>query len=102
MYLPAYLRISYITYIHTHIHTYYIIGSACHTLYPKYVTNALQKALYTFDKQLPGFITPEAILHGVETRTSSPIQISRDSETLESVNVAGMFPAGEGAGEKKL
>ena len=72
-------------------YTTILIGSACHTIYPKYITEALQKSLTIFDKQMPGFITSQAILHGVETRTSSPIQISRNSDTMESVNVAGML-----------
>ena len=47
---------------------------------------------------MPGYITEEAILHGVETRTSSPIQITRTSDTLECLNIPNLYPAGEGAG----
>jgi uncharacterized FAD-dependent dehydrogenase len=73
-------------------------GSACHDIYPEYVTTALQKALQQFDRQMPGFVTPEAILHGVETRTSAPVQITRNPETLECVSLKGLYPTGEGAG----
>lgn len=51
-----------------------------------------------FDKELPGFISEEALLHGVETRTSSPVQIPRSSITYESTNIKGLYPVGEGAG----
>ena len=47
---------------------------------------------------MPGFLSPEAILHGVETRTSAPVQIMRDRRTYECVSMAGLYPAGEGAG----
>ena len=47
---------------------------------------------------MPGYITKEALLHGVETRTSSPVQIVRDKQSLESVWVTGVYPTGEGAG----
>jgi uncharacterized FAD-dependent dehydrogenase len=47
---------------------------------------------------MPGFITHDAILHGVETRTSAPVQIKRDPETLECLTITGLYPAGEGAG----
>jgi uncharacterized FAD-dependent dehydrogenase len=47
---------------------------------------------------MPGFITHDAILHGVETRTSAPVQIKRDPNTLECLTVKGLYPSGEGAG----
>lgn len=70
----------------------------CHEIYPAFVTEALREALLRFDKEMPGFITPEALLHGVETRTSCPVQIARDKVTLQSKNVRHLFPVGEGAG----
>jgi hypothetical protein len=48
--------------------------------------------------QLPGFISEEALLHGVETRTSSPVRIPRSNETYESTSLKGLYPVGEGAG----
>jgi uncharacterized FAD-dependent dehydrogenase len=51
-----------------------------------------------FDKQIKGYYREDAVLTGVETRTSSPIRIKRDDDTLQSLNTRGLFPAGEGAG----
>jgi len=70
----------------------------CHEIYPAFVTEALRKALLKFDREMPGFICDEALLHGVETRTSAPVQIVRSPDTLECVSLSGLFPAGEGAG----
>lgn len=64
---------------------------------PTYAIDAIREALPTFDKNISGFAMPDAVLTGVETRTSSPVRIKRD-ETLQSLNVKGLFPAGEGAG----
>ncbi|KAL2322172.1 hypothetical protein Fmac_026551 [Flemingia macrophylla] len=69
-----------------------------HQLFPIHITEALKQSLVTFDKELPGFICNEALLHGVETRTSSPIQIPRNSDSYESTSVKGLYPVGEGAG----
>ncbi|XP_061365104.1 uncharacterized protein LOC133308496 [Gastrolobium bilobum] len=69
-----------------------------HQLFPIHVTEALKHSLVTFDKELSGFICNEALLHGVETRTSSPIQISRNVDSYESTSVKGLYPVGEGAG----
>lgn len=63
---------------------------------PAYVTETLKMALVEFDKRIKGFNMPDALLTGVETRSSSPIRISRDS-SLES-NIKGLYPVGEGAG----
>jgi uncharacterized protein len=64
---------------------------------PKYAIDAIREALPAFDKQIKGFAMSDAILTGVETRTSSPIRIKRD-ESGQSLNTHGLFPAGEGAG----
>uniref|UniRef100_A0A2N9EYW1 FAD-binding domain-containing protein n=1 Tax=Fagus sylvatica TaxID=28930 RepID=A0A2N9EYW1_FAGSY len=69
-----------------------------HELFPIHITEALQHSISTFDKELPGFISSEALLHGVETRTSSPIQIPRNTDTYESTSLKGLYPVGEGAG----
>jgi uncharacterized FAD-dependent dehydrogenase len=58
----------------------------------------LREALSAFDRQLRGFITEEAVLVGVESRTSSPVRVPRDRERLESPDLAGLYPCGEGAG----
>ncbi|CAM9389388.1 unnamed protein product, partial [Choristocarpus tenellus] len=69
-----------------------------HQLYPSYVTECLRQALVAFDKRLPGFVSDQGLLHGVETRTSSPVQIERDPTTMECLSMPGLFPTGEGAG----
>ncbi|KAF7806548.1 isoform B [Senna tora] len=69
-----------------------------HQLFPVHLTEALQHSVVAFDRELPGFISKEALLHGVETRTSSPIQIPRSADTYESTSLKGLYPVGEGAG----
>ena len=64
---------------------------------PEYAITAIREALPAFDKQIAGFAMPDAVLTGVETRTSSPIRIKRNDDG-QSLNTAGLFPAGEGAG----
>ncbi|MDO9706783.1 NAD(P)/FAD-dependent oxidoreductase [Paracraurococcus lichenis] len=64
---------------------------------PDFAVEAMREALVAFDAQLPGFARADAVMTGVETRTSSPIRIRRGPD-LQSVNTAGLFPAGEGAG----
>jgi len=65
---------------------------------PEYAIAAIREALPAFDRELRGFALDDAVLTGVEVRTSSPLRIVRDDATLESVNVRGLHPAGEGAG----
>ncbi|XP_038700406.1 uncharacterized protein Cbei_0202 isoform X2 [Tripterygium wilfordii] len=69
-----------------------------HQLFPPHITDPLKHSISMFDKELPGFITKDALLHGVETRTSSPVQIPRNSDTYESTSLKGLYPIGEGAG----
>jgi uncharacterized protein len=68
--------------------------SAC---LPDFAVEAIREALTAFDRQIKGFALADAVLTGVETRTSSPIRIRRD-ERFQSVNTRGLYPAGEGAG----
>ena len=68
------------------------------TSLPDYAIEAIREALPAFDKQIKGFSRPDAVLTGVETRTSSPIRITRDDQTFQSLNIKGLYPAGEGAG----
>jgi uncharacterized FAD-dependent dehydrogenase len=63
---------------------------------PAYAIEALREALPAFGKKIKGFDMADAVLTGVETRTSSPLKIPRD-ENLQSTNVRGLYPAGEGA-----
>lgn len=65
---------------------------------PDYVIEAIREALPAFGKQIRGFDRADAILTGIETRTSSPVRIKRDNESLQSLNTRGLYPAGEGAG----
>ena len=67
------------------------------TALPDYAITAIREAIPAFDKQIKGFAMADAILTGVETRTSSPVRINR-GEDFQSLNVSGLFPAGEGAG----
>lgn len=64
---------------------------------PAYALDAIREALPAFDRQIAGFSMPDAVLTGVETRTSSPLRITRNRQH-QSLNVAGLYPAGEGAG----
>lgn len=66
--------------------------------YPDFITEHLRDAVRRFDQQMPGFLTEDALLIGVETRTSAPIRIIRDDDTLESLSHPGLHPCGEGAG----
>lgn len=65
---------------------------------PSYVIEAIREALPEFGKQIRGFDRDDAILTGIETRTSSPVRITRDNDSLQSLNTRGLYPAGEGAG----
>jgi len=65
---------------------------------PAYAIEAIREALPAFGRQIRGFDRPDAVFTGVETRTSSPVRITRDAESLQSLNVRGLYPCGEGAG----
>ena len=68
------------------------------TALPEYVISAIREAIPQFAKQIKGFDLADAILTGVETRTSSPIRIKRNDDNLQSINTKGLYPTGEGAG----
>ena len=65
---------------------------------PRYATEAIREALPAFERKIKGFSMADATLTAVETRTSSPISITRDKDSYESLNTKGLYPAGEGAG----
>lgn len=65
---------------------------------PEYAITAIREALPAFGKKIRGFDRKDAVLTGIETRTSSPVRITRDKETCQSLNTRGLYPAGEGAG----
>ncbi|MBT7405309.1 MAG: FAD-binding protein [Opitutae bacterium] len=79
-----------------------LTGNHAPAVLPSYAIKAIQEALPEFGKQIEGFDRPDALLTGVETRTSAPIRIRRhvekDSMAFQSVNTTGLYPAGEGAG----
>ena len=75
-----------------------LISSPLHFWLPKGVTKRLQEGFKVFGRQAHGFLTNEAVMIAAETRTSSPVRILRDAETLMHVRVKGLFPCGEGAG----
>lgn len=69
-----------------------------HKLYTPEITAALQQALRKFPRTIPDFLDENAVLIGVETRTSAPVRVVRDDVTLEAQGLGGLFPCGEGAG----
>ncbi|MBI3187876.1 MAG: NAD(P)/FAD-dependent oxidoreductase [Gammaproteobacteria bacterium] len=72
-------------------------GDLSHAL-PEYAITAIREAIPAFDKKIRGFAMHDAVLTGVETRTSSPLRIKRNDDTLQSINTRGLYPCGEGAG----
>jgi uncharacterized FAD-dependent dehydrogenase len=65
---------------------------------PAYAIEAMREALPAFGRKIQGYDMPDAVMTGVETRTSSPLRIGRGGESLQSLNTPGLYPAGEGAG----
>ena len=75
-----------------------LLSSPLHFWLPKMISKRLQEGFKTFGRHAHGFLTNEAVLIAVETRTSSPVRIVRNRETLQHVRIQGLFPCGEGAG----
>ena len=75
-----------------------LISSPLHFWMPQSISHRLQEGFKAFGRQSHGFLTNEAVMIGVETRTSSPVRIVRDADTLMHVRLQGLFPCGEGAG----
>lgn len=74
------------------------VSSPLHELLPRQIANGLKQSLLVFDKKMKGYFTDHAQILAAETRTSSPVKIPRDSETLMHIETQGLFPCGEGAG----
>jgi len=74
------------------------LSAPLHELLPEHVALRLRRAFPQVDRQMRGYYTNDALLLGVESRTSSPIRLPRNPETLEHVDVPGLYPCGEGAG----
>lgn len=75
-----------------------LVSSPLHFWLPPFISERLIRGFLHFGKQSKGFLTNEAIIIGVETRTSAPVRITRDRESLQHVRLKGLFPCGEGAG----
>ncbi len=75
-----------------------LIASPLHFWLPEFISTRLREAFRLWGKQKHGFLTSEATVIGIETRTSSPVRILRDGDTLQHIRIAGLFPCGEGAG----
>lgn len=75
-----------------------LISSPLHFWMPSFIVKRLQDGFLTFGKRCHGFLTNEAVMIATETRTSSPVRILRNNETLQHVSLCGLFPCGEGAG----
>jgi hypothetical protein len=73
------------------------LGAKGNESLPRYAIEAIREALPAFERQIKGFSRADAVLTGVETRTSSPLRITRGRD-FQSLNVKGLYPAGEGAG----
>ena len=75
-----------------------LISSPLHFWMPSYIVSRLQQGFKNFGRMSHGFLTNEAVLIATETRTSSPVRIIRNNDTLQHITVQGLFPCGEGAG----
>ena len=75
-----------------------LISSPLHFWMPKFISERLSKGFQQFGRSSHGFLTNEAVMIGMETRTSAPVRILRDNDTLQHVTINGLFPCGEGAG----
>lgn len=75
-----------------------IISTPLHNLLPKAISQTLQTGFQIFSKKMKGYLTNEANILGVESRTSSPVSIPRDRETLQHIQIKNLYPCGEGAG----
>ncbi len=75
-----------------------IVSVDLNKVLPDFVSHSLRSAFFAFDKKMKGFLTNDAVLHAPESRTSSPIAIPRNRETLRHVEISNLYPCGEGAG----
>lgn len=75
-----------------------VVPARLDELFPAVISRRIADSLEAFDRKMPGFLSPESQLHGVESRTSCPVRVTRDKATLQSVSHANLYPTGEGAG----
>jgi uncharacterized FAD-dependent dehydrogenase len=76
----------------------HVVAAPLHDLMPANMTAALDEGLHDFVRKMPSFLSEHAQLHGIESRTSCPVRIKRDDESLQSISHQGLYPCGEGAG----
>ncbi len=75
-----------------------LVESSLHAKLPKRISSRLQQGIIQIDRKVKGFLSNEAVAVGVESRTSSPVRIPRDCESLQHIRIKGLYPCGEGAG----
>ncbi|MCM1251169.1 MAG: FAD-binding protein, partial [Alistipes sp.] len=75
-----------------------IVPSRLERWMPRFIAEGLRAGIATFGRRMRGFVTGEAVVVGVESRTSSPVRVPRDPQTLMHPRISGLFPSGEGAG----
>jgi uncharacterized FAD-dependent dehydrogenase len=75
-----------------------LISIDLHQILPNFISQSLQQALIQFGEKMKAYRTNEAVLVGVESRSSSPVRIPRDPETLQHLQIKNLYPCGEGAG----
>ncbi len=75
-----------------------IASASIEEILPEFVTGRLKDALRQFDRKMRGYINSDALMLATESRTSSPVRIPRDPDTMESIHLKGLYPCGEGAG----
>jgi uncharacterized FAD-dependent dehydrogenase len=74
------------------------VSSPMHVWLPAQISKRLQEAFRIFDRKMPGFLTPDSLIVGVESRSSTPVRIPRDATTMQHPQLAGLYPCGEGSG----
>jgi len=75
-----------------------VISSPIHSWLPAQISQRLQEAFKAFDRKLHGFLTSEAVVVGVESRSSTPVRIPRNADTMQHPQLPGLYPCGEGSG----
>jgi len=75
-----------------------LISSPLHFWLPEFISTRLREGFKKFDRKMKGYLTNDAVVVGVETRSSSAVRIPRDPETGQHPDIKGLFPAGEGSG----
>ncbi|HEX4924149.1 MAG TPA: FAD-dependent oxidoreductase [Bdellovibrionales bacterium] len=75
-----------------------VVSARLDELLPPFLANGIKEGLLDFERKMRGFLSPQAQLHGIESRTSSPVRVTRNPETMQSLSHAGLYPVGEGAG----